>query len=191
MKYLKIYENFTEIERYCRKYNIDYYTITQDGKVDVDGPVYLGNIDLRILPLEFGKVNGNFECDHNQLTSLKGSPVEVGRSFHCSYNQLSDLIGGPKKVTYHTYYCTNNQIHNLKGIPEFYIDINFSDNPISEIIDLYNYTIQKKFIFWLNEHDVIRDGNKIVEMRLEEAYWMTTKHELPMNMRTFKNYALI
>ena len=48
-----------------------------------------------------------------------------------------------------------------------------------------------KFIKWLNEFDVIRDGNKIVEMRLEEAYWMTMKEELPMDKRTFKNYTLV
>ena len=38
MKYLKIYEDFKDIDTICKKYNIENFTI-EDGKVNVDGDV--------------------------------------------------------------------------------------------------------------------------------------------------------
>jgi hypothetical protein len=42
---------------------------------------------------------GYFGCSYNQLTSLEGSPKEVGGSFDCSYNQLTSLEGSPKELS--------------------------------------------------------------------------------------------
>ena len=39
MKYLKLFENFdqTKIDKICKKYGIENYTINPDGSIDVDG----------------------------------------------------------------------------------------------------------------------------------------------------------
>ena len=87
----------------------------------------------------------------------------------------------------------------MHGFPEYFkSEVFTADNPIDEIIQLVSVSsisqssiLQTKFISWLNEYDVIRDGNKIVEMRLEEAYYMTMKEELSQELRQFKNYTLI
>ena len=192
MKYLKLYENFGDIKSICSKYKIRVYIINQDGSIDVDANVFIQNRNLKKFPLKFGKVNGYFNCEDNRLISLKGSPKEVYGFFSCSENELNTLLDGPLKVG-GDYWCYSNPLTDVYGFPEYFDkELFIHGTTVYEIIQLITneYSIIK-FIKWLNEYDVIRPGNKIVEMRLEEAYWMTTKPELPMDKRTFKNYQLI
>ena len=48
MRYLKLYENFEDIKEICSQYNIWDYIINQDGTVDVDNYVAMGNYGLTI-----------------------------------------------------------------------------------------------------------------------------------------------
>lgn len=50
------------------------------------------------LPIKFGKVEGSFFCNGNDLTSLKGSPEYVSGSFWCGQNLLNTLEGAPKFI---------------------------------------------------------------------------------------------
>ena len=212
MRYLTLYENFKYIDNICQKYYIENYTINQDGSIDVDGHVNLTDQRLFILPLKFGKVIGNFDCSENNLTSLVGSPIQVLgdyfscdnnqlkslkgctrelSAFYCFTNKLSTLKGGPTKVS-SDYNCVDNNIFDFNGFPNpFYGESFFRDNPIDEIVDMVINDNQSKFIRWLLEYDVIREGHKIVGMRLEEAYYMTTKTELDLNGLKFVHYTLI
>ena len=215
MKYLKLYENFDDIDNICTKYNIENYTVNQDDTLNVESDVNLFQYELSVIPLMFKRVIGLFNVGDNNLTSLKGCPDEVSGYFTCHGNKLTDLkyctkfvgsshfscaknklttlIGGPLKVN-GNYNCAWNNLKDMVGFPQFYIEnynLDVTDNPVNEIIYLVVETKRIKFIKWLNEYDVIRDGNKIVEMRLEEAYYMVTKQELPINKRKFKNYILI
>ena len=72
----------------CEKYKITNYTINPDGSIDVVGDVYLCGKNLTELPLTFNKVSGWFDCDGNQLTSLKGCPRWVGGNFYCTNNKF-------------------------------------------------------------------------------------------------------
>ena len=190
MNYLKLYENFDEIKKICREYGIDDhpYTIRQDGTVDVDGDVDLDDKPLKKFPLKFGKVQRLY-CNGCGLTTLKNGPIEV-IDIMMNDNHLTTLKYAPQKIK-HDFYCRRCGLKDLVGFPNyFYGNLFLTDNPVNEILKLV-YKSQIKFIGWLNEYDVIRDGNKIVEMRLEEAYWMATKKELPLNCRDFKNYQII
>ena len=145
------------------------------------------------LPLYFGKVNGYFDCSFNQLTNLKGSPKQVDGFFKCNSNSLTTLLDGPEKVT-GAYFCDNNDLKDVAGFPKYFNEdhpLRTFSNPVSEVLGLIEIKYHAKFIKWLNEYDVIRDGNKIVEMRLEEAYFKTTKQELSLDSVKFKNYTLI
>jgi len=116
MKYLKYFESKTDIDAICKKYGIENYTINSDGTVDVNGDVYLNNRGLTKLPLKFGYVSGDFNCEINKLTSLEGSPSEVVGDFYCDDNQLTSLEGCPKKVG-GSFDCGYNQLINLEGAP--------------------------------------------------------------------------
>ena len=82
----------------CEKYNIENYTINDDGSIDVNGDVDLYNCNLTELPLRFNKVTGYFHCGGNKLTSLKGCPKWVGGFFYCTNNNLTSLEFSPDYV---------------------------------------------------------------------------------------------
>ena len=103
-----------EIKDICKKYNIENYTINPDGSIDVDGIVKLKNKDLVEIPLKFNKVSRSFDCSHNQLTTLEGSPKEVGGAFDCSCNNLTTLEGSPKVVG-RNLLCYHNPLESLEG----------------------------------------------------------------------------
>jgi hypothetical protein len=117
MTWVKLFEEYSSIDKICKKWDIENYTINPDGTVDVDGNVYLSGQGLKKLPLKFGKVTGDFYCGHNRLTTLEGSPKEVGGFFSCGYNQLTTLEGAPKEVG-GDFYCNNNQLTTLEGAPK-------------------------------------------------------------------------
>ena len=89
-----------------------------DGSISVTGDVSLTDIGNAHLPVRFRKVSGHFYCDDSKLTSLEGSPQEVGDYFSCSGNNIISLKGGPKKVG-SDLYCDRTKITSLEGAPEY------------------------------------------------------------------------
>ena len=89
MKKIDTFENFNssfpqskkEIISICKKFRIKNYTINDDGSVDVDGNLDLFEKNISKLPLKFGRVTGHFDCSFSKLTTLEGSPKEVGGNF--------------------------------------------------------------------------------------------------------------
>ena len=114
MIYLKTFnESKNDIDYICRKYLIKNYTINRDGSIDVDGDFNLFHKSLTKLPIRFNYVSGYFDCSHNQLKSLEGSPGW----FDCSYNQLITLKFGPEIIKEHIN-CRNNLLTTLEYCPE-------------------------------------------------------------------------
>jgi hypothetical protein len=136
MKYLKIYEDFNDIDSICKKYGIRNYTIV-DGKVNVNGDVNLFVRGLVKLPVSFGTVTGNFSCDSNRLTTLEGCPDSVSGYFNCSDNQLTSLEGGPSRVG-DDFFCSDNQLTSLEGAPINVGGIFYCrNNPVDELYSLF------------------------------------------------------
>ena len=78
-----------------------------------------GLSSLKELPW-YGKeyiITGNFDCSYNKLTSLKGSPKEIGGYFYCFENNLTNLEGSPKEVG-GSFICYSNKLTSLKDGPE-------------------------------------------------------------------------
>ena len=50
MKWIKLFENFMEIESICQKFGIKNFTINEGGVVDVDGNVNISRLKLKELP---------------------------------------------------------------------------------------------------------------------------------------------
>ena len=92
--------------------------VNEDGSLDVDGNVWLDELELTKIPLKFNKVNGCFSCSSNKLTSLEGCPKEVIGNFDCSTNfKLTSLKGCPEKV-YGNFNCLNTSLTSLEGCPK-------------------------------------------------------------------------
>jgi transposase len=132
----------SEVEDWLDKYGVENYTINEDLTVDVEGYVNLYNKGLKSIDVQFGVVNGSFDCSYNKLTSLKGSPKKVTIDFNCSSNRLESLEDGPIEVT-DDYNCRGNILESLKGSPE----------------------IVKAFICTYNELESLEDGPKKVTKR--------------------------
>lgn len=98
---IKLFENFNrvnKIKELCDKYYIYNYFINGDYSIDVNRDVDLANTKLNKFSLTFRYVIGHFDCRTNNLTSLKGCPLEVGKSFYCDNNRLTTLEFCPTKV---------------------------------------------------------------------------------------------
>jgi hypothetical protein len=117
MKRIKLFENFQDIDSICQKFGITNWSVNTDGTIDVDGDVELRSMKLDKIPIKFGKVTGKFNCSDNKLTSLKGSPREVGGGFFCYGNKLTSLEGGPIKVGRY-FNCSDNKLTSLVGAPK-------------------------------------------------------------------------
>jgi hypothetical protein len=88
------------------------------GLVDVNGDFHFSGYKFKnLMGVRFGRVSGNFLCQFTQLTSLKGSPEEVGGNFDCADNNLFSLEGAPQKVG-KSFFCSDNQLTSLEGAPQ-------------------------------------------------------------------------
>ena len=76
--------------------------ITDGNVINSKKSIVISDTDLvnGKLPFKFGRVDAFFDCDGcTSLTSLEGSPQEVGRNFYCSEcTSLTSLEGAPKKI---------------------------------------------------------------------------------------------
>ena len=118
-----------------KKYKITNYTINANDEIDVDGSVDLRDYSLTGFPtfIQFGVVKGNFYCNGNNLTSLEGSPKEIGGIFDCSFNDLTSLKGAPKKVG-GDFDCYDNKLTSLEGAPrEIYMGFYCFDNHLTTL----------------------------------------------------------
>ncbi len=117
------------------------YTIRESLIVDVRGTVYIESQYVEYLPVQFGKVNGDFFLDcsvektKGKLKSLLGSPSEVTGDFHCCNSLIKTLIGSPKFVG-RNFNVSNNKISSLQGAPDkIGGDFNVSENFLTSLVD--------------------------------------------------------
>ena len=107
------------IKAWLDEHNIKNYTINSKGEIDVDGSVVLTNNNFGEFPkyIQFNIVKGDFYCNFNKLTSLKGCPKKIEGKFDCSNNNLTTLEGSPESVGL-DFYCHNNKLKTLEGAPK-------------------------------------------------------------------------
>ncbi|ACT51329.1 hypothetical protein [Methylovorus glucosotrophus] len=109
------------------------YTINDDLTVDWVGNLDISNLELKQIPIQFNKVSGDFRCSDNQLTSLKGCPLELGGNFDCSYNQLNSLEYAPIRID-GEFDCSYNKITTLQNSPrEIRADFDCNDNQLTSL----------------------------------------------------------
>lgn len=149
MKYLKVYESFTksQVDKICQRWRIRNWTLRSDGKVDVDGDVMLWAHNQHLqqlaskmdrLPLNFGRVTGNFSCDFDQsainLKTLAGAPeIVLGNFLVSGHSRLTTLEGAPESVGGN---CTlkKNKLTSLKGCStKIGLDLSVEQNKLTSL----------------------------------------------------------
>lgn len=137
---LKKFEMFSTQEQiidWLKEVKVKNYIINDDLTVDVDDDVIFGGKQLYWIPVQFNKINGDFECDRNNLQSLKGCPVHVEGDFKCMRNiWLKSLKYSPKyiKGDFEFWGCA---VSSLKGISEYVGENIFGSNNSIEKIDAW------------------------------------------------------
>jgi hypothetical protein len=127
MKHIKSYDELIfsffkskktmNIKNICKKYDIENYTINEDGSIDVNGDVNLSFKSLTELPLKFRNVTGTFQCSDNKLSTLEGCPKSIGGDFFLHFNYLTSLKGCAVKVN-GGFECSNNRLSTLENSPQ-------------------------------------------------------------------------
>ena len=177
MKHIKPYKIFEsnspnfpttreEVIEVCENYKIIDYTINDDLSIDVDGGVYLGEKDLKHLPLKFNYVSGIFVCRINKLKSLEGCPKTVNGSFFCSDNNLKSLEGCPKTVG-DGFYCSNNELRDLEYFPEVDGIISMRENPVYLLVYTFIQNADSFLIEDFNDYEIVRNRDTVMLDRLQ------------------------
>ena len=126
MRYLKTYRLFESNQSSLSQEQIEWLDKCtegtwginpQNGLVDVRGNFDCSNQDLSDFKgVRFGRIDGDFDCRTNYISSLEGSPRFVEGGFNCNNNDITSLAGSPQSV-YH-FSCQNNKLTILEGAPQ-------------------------------------------------------------------------
>ena len=88
LRELIVFRSSIDVKSWLDRSGIVDYTINEDLIVDVKGNVDITRVStilgLSFLPVKFGRVLGNFNCNKTNLISLLGTPDFVGKNFDCS-----------------------------------------------------------------------------------------------------------
>ncbi len=80
--------------KFLDKVCVGRWLLTPDGKIDNRNHVNMNDMNLTEIPVKFGRVDGQFFCNNNKLTTLKNCPDEVGWSYYISIrnNKLTEYF---------------------------------------------------------------------------------------------------
>ncbi len=149
------------------------------------------NKKIKLIPIQFYHVAGNFDCNINKLTSLKGCPQYVGGDFLCFNNKLTSLQYSPQHINGHVF-CHYNQLNSLEYFPEK-INGNIFLNNNEKLLryknqsnDIQNmsdneFLSKEKFSFWKQFHlqeKAIKEEIKIISDLNHSSSNYTTQFNL-------------
>lgn len=105
------------------------------GKVHVAGDVQL-IADCDQMSVQFGNVQGDFDCADRGLTTLAGSPRYVTGKFSCEHNNLTSLAHAPHHVG-GIFKASYNNITLLSHMP-LHVGASFwiYGNPLESLVGL-------------------------------------------------------
>lgn len=96
---------------------VDWTMDAMTGIVDVNGTFNCAETKTTdFCGLVFGTVGGDFNCRHNPLRSLSGSPRIVKGDFDCRHVELQDLQGSPLEIGGRLY-VTESSVRSYFGAP--------------------------------------------------------------------------
>jgi len=190
MKYLKKWKLFESV----------YFVINLSHKGLTKLPVNYNNVNLKWTKAKFychnnrltslegspKEIGGNFYCRYNELTSLEGAPKWIGGDFDCRKNKLLSLSGAPTSVD-GDFYCSNNQLTSLDHLPEVSGYIYIANNPVYWIVKNWIQEPGRRWEKWeyFQDLNIIQDDRVILE-RLEEFHEVM---EIPMpDLEEIKKY---
>jgi hypothetical protein len=102
--------------QFLNEYKIRGCTVNPDGVIHKQGEVDIIYFRGETLPVQFGRVSGNFVANRSNLTSMIGFPREVGGNVYVEYvSSLSSIEGIPLMIGLDLL-CKQANFKSLAGI---------------------------------------------------------------------------
>lgn len=106
------------IRRFLSENNITEYKILEDMSVDVFQDVVINSTFMKILPVTFNHIHGNFTCTgHVLLKTFQNYPRIIEGNLNCSNNRHNTFRFSPQIIKGNLN-CDNNRIRTFKRFPE-------------------------------------------------------------------------
>lgn len=107
------------IHTFLANHNITQYKILEDGSVDVFQDVVIYDSFMRILPVAFNHVHGNFTCSgHVLLKTFQNYPKIIEGTLNCTNNRHNTFRFSPQIIKGNLI-CDHNNIRTFKRFPEY------------------------------------------------------------------------
>lgn len=113
----------------------DFVILSPNFEINTYNTVNIAKLGLKEIPefINFKYVMGGFQCDHNELTSLRGTPKIMSGAFIASWNKLKNLIDGPQEVK-GNYLVSHNELTSLEGLaPKIEESLSVSSNNLKNL----------------------------------------------------------
>ena len=185
------------IEEWLEQYDITNYTINSNYEIDVRGDVILIKKDLKEFPeyIQFGTVEGDFDCSNNKLKTLRGCPRVVQGSFNCSGNQLKSPFSDRAIKVTENVFCIGafeelpESIENIFHVQQGKIYTNY----LSLLDEINNFPWQTLSEVSNNRYKCLGDLAKTLDVELDDKNTPTKtrwekvpKHELEKMLEELK-----
>jgi hypothetical protein len=150
----RFYQTYEQVEKWLKKHNIVAYEIKENLVVDVHNNISLDMQKIKSLPVQFGKVYGDFSCVATSLETLQGFPHEVTCNLWITDNALtSESLKDAPAIIGLNCYLFGNPITSLKELKSTIgmnifaqgLELSFDD------IDSWNSTIKDNIILSYHE----------------------------------------
>lgn len=142
------------------------WTLNSNGEIDVDGDVYMENMNLTEIPVKFGIVCGNFICTNNKLTTLKNYPHTMGVTsfFHIYGNNLTEYFKSIKESDF-TWW---EKLDWLWILEEYPFLINIAKRYLSgDILDTILFRISQTKEFYVDNNIVVNNNVKLTKEQIK------------------------
>lgn len=176
--------NQQEIKAFLKDYcSIDYCQIDDDLTVNCFHSVYIKK-PLHELPIQFGRVEGDFVCSEMTLQSFKGFPHTIEGSLIARQNELSNFDYFPQNIEGDIDLYCNNLTH-LYNLPLHHkYSLNLNDNLIVSCVGLPE-VIGRSLKIMSNELTSLKGTLKKVKFLECNYNKISTLNEMPEVEDTF------
>lgn len=107
-----------EISIWLKKNGVEDYQINNDLTVNVFKSVDLSRKGMDVLPINFGKIRGDFDISKNALKTLEGFPELIEGRLDASFNQIVDFKKSKLKKINGCCNLSHNKIQSLENFPK-------------------------------------------------------------------------
>jgi len=109
------------IKKWLNDHYIRVFTINDDFSIDIPNDVEFSDCLVGNLPdyIQFGIIDGDFDCNEVGITTMKGFPRHVSGNFSCFDNNLTSCEFAPEFIGECCTISGNPDLSDITGFPKY------------------------------------------------------------------------